>query len=131
MLTINNKEYKKIKVQIIWKNYTIVSSKNKRSGISPSFIFNTDNETITIETTTSKTIFENMKINTKINIKDNISDITYEDDKGWISIIDGKYNCDITKINKDAFNITFNITTDDIDEEFNIKIDENINILNN
>ena len=29
MLTINNKEYKKFKVQIIWKNYTIVSSKNK------------------------------------------------------------------------------------------------------
>ena len=72
-----------------------------------------------------------MKNNTKNNIKDSISDITYENDKGWISIIDGKYNCDITKINKDTFNITFNITTKDIDEEFNIKIDENINILNN
>lgn len=72
-----------------------------------------------------------MKNNTKNNIKDSISDITYENDKGWISIIDGKYNCDIAKINKDTFNITFNITTKDIDEEFNIKIDENINILNN
>ena len=38
-----------------------------------------------------------LKINDKKDISKYISDITYEDKKGWISLITGNYNCFITK----------------------------------
>ncbi len=59
-----------------------------------------------------------------------ITDILFEDEKGWISIIgDGKYDCNIIRINERRFNLNFQITSYDMDGGYNIFIDDNIDIL--
>lgn len=127
MIKINNKIFDNYEFKIEWKEFTIVSN-NKKTIITPNLIFNTKDTFITIETTLSKIQLESIKPNIKTNIKEYINDISYEDKKGWISISDGDYNCYLTKLDSKKFHIDFNITSNDIDEEFNIIIDENINL---
>ena len=50
-------------------------------------------------------MFETLKLETHSNISQYVSDITYEDENGWISIIDGDYNCMITKTSTNKFKI--------------------------
>lgn len=50
-------------------------------------------------------MFETLKLETHSNISQYVSDITYEDENGWISIIDGDYNCMITKTSTNNFKI--------------------------
>lgn len=127
MIKINNKIFDNLKFKVNWKEFTIVSN-NKETTITPNLIFNTKEIFITIETTLSKNQLESIKPNIKTNIKEYINDISYEDKKGWISINDGDYNCYLTKLDNEKFHIDFNIISNDIDEEFNIIIDEDINL---
>ena len=62
-----------------------------------------------------------------IDFSKHISDITYEDSKGWQSLISGKYECELSKINDNTYNMRVNVKSDEF-EELEIKIDEDINI---
>jgi hypothetical protein len=44
-----------------------------------------------------------------------ISDITYEDKKGWISIVDKKYNCTIKRMDIRNFEIEFSVEVYEFD----------------
>lgn len=77
----------------------------------------------------SKDMLANTKTGNKTNIKKYLSDITFEDAKGWISINDGKYDCDITRRSKKTFHLTFHIIAYNLNNEYNISIDDGIDIL--
>ena len=74
-----------------------------------------------------------MEINKKINLNKYISDITYEDKKGWISIVTGNYECNVTKVSNNRFKLEFLVEPDELDvEEFdinNIEIETYVNLL--
>ena len=61
-------------------------------------------------------MFETLKLETHSNISQYVSDITYEDENGWISIIDGDYNCMIikTSTNKFKINLSANARFDEL-----------------
>ena len=67
-------------------------------------------------------------INEKVDITRYLTDITYEDNNGWISIIIGNYTCYITRINEKNFILNFHVDYDDFDI-LNITINTNISIL--
>ncbi len=127
MIKVNNKQYDNYDVKITWGNFESVLDKEKVKGIAPFITFNIDNNTfIGIETSLSK---EKLKsINTKLNINKYITDVTYEDEKGWLSIINGKYDCSITRVDEDVFKIDLNVLSEELDE-INIVIEENLELL--
>lgn len=59
-------------------------------------------------------MFENTKLNVLANIDEYISDITYENEKGWLSLIIEKHSCNIKRINESIFKIEFCIENEDI-----------------
>lgn len=106
MIKINSREYNSYTTKIIWGDFEVVSQGKKRTGKAPFVKFNIENCIFTgIELTFSQEMFETLKLETHSNISQYVSDITYEDENGWISIIDGDYNCMITKTSTNKFKI--------------------------
>lgn len=128
MIKINNKEYKYGEFEISWGEFFDYTGEIQRTGIAPRISFNIYDIFIELELTFSKEMFENTNIGIKTDISSYVSDIAFEDKDGWLSINDGKYNLFITRINEKKFNIDFNINAHDLDEEFNIIINEDIDI---
>ncbi len=129
MIKVNDKYYSDYNIKISWGNFEAIILGEKTKGIAPFIKFNIeDNLFIGLETRLSKEMLEKISFNEKINIKKYITDITYEDAKGWISIITGKYDCYISRMNENNFKIEFYIESEEI-EEININIDTNINLL--
>lgn len=129
MIKINNKEYYNYEIKITWGNFDVCSNEKKVLGLAPFIQFNIENNIfIGLEFVFSKEMFENTKLNMVTNIDKYISDITYEDENGWISLILEKYNCNITRMNENIFKIEFCVESKEI-EEFNIIINTNIKIL--
>lgn len=129
MIKINDKEYYDYKTRITWGNFEVYTDGNKRTGESPFITFAVENNIfIGLEITFSKDMFMNTVLNKKVSLKKYISDITYEDEKGWRSIISGEYNCDITRTSVNNFKIELNIENDEFDV-INIIIDTNIELL--
>lgn len=129
MIRINNIEYNKFETEISWKNFLVSSYGHKRTGIAPFITFCINNMFIGLELTFSKEMFENTVLWIKTDIKEYISDVTFEDEKGWLSINDGQYECNIIRINEKNFHIIFHIIAYDLDDEFDIFIDDEIEIL--
>lgn len=126
MIKINDKEYSNYNIKITWENFLVSSYNKKRTGIAPFITFNIENRIfIGLEFTFSKEMFENTKLNTRTNITEYLSDILYEDEKGWISIITGKYDCSITRTSENIFKIEFFVEAGDL----NIIIDTDIELL--
>ncbi len=69
-------------------------------------------------------MFKQMKVNIKTNVREYISDVLYEDDRGWISLINSEYDCDITRIDEKCFKMNFYINAEE-----NISIDSKITLL--
>ncbi len=108
MIKINRNEYNNYVTKITWGNFEVVSYGKKRIGKAPIIRFNiNDNVFIGLELTFSKEMFENMKLDKKINIRQYVSDITYEDENGWLSIIDEEYDCNIIRTAEKKFKINF------------------------
>lgn len=129
MIKINNKQYDNYDTKIVRENFETILSGKKINGIAPFIEFNIKNNTlIGIETRLPKEILENMNINEKIDISKCLTDITYEDEKGWISIITGKYNCYLTRISNNSFKIELEIDSKEL-EKINININDNIELL--
>lgn len=129
MIIINNIEYNEFETKISWGNFLVSSYGYKRTGIAPFITFYVDNTFIGLEFTFSKEMFENTALGIKTDIKEYISDVTFEDEKGWLSINDGQYECNIIRINEKNFRIIFHIIAHDLDDEFDIFIDDEIEIL--
>lgn len=129
MIKINEKEYHNYDIKIDWGKFEAKVCGRKINGESPFIIFNIENNIyIGLEFIFSKEMFNKMEINKKINLNKYISDITYEDKKGWISIILEKYNCNINRINNHSFQLDFNISSYEFDM-LNIEIKDIIKLL--
>ena len=126
MIIINNKKYNEYSIKVSWGEFSVVSHCGKRrKGIAPFISFNIDNNKfVGLEFTFSDEMFKQMKENNKLNIKEYISDVLYEDERGWISIINSDYNCDITRIDEKNCKINFYIQAEE-----NISIDSKITLL--
>lgn len=128
MIKINCNEYNNNKIKVTYGNYSITKDGKKRKGKSPFISFQCNNIYIGIETIYDKTWLDEIKINTKKDITKYISDITCEDEKGWLSlIIYSNYNCILNKIGDKLFNIELICSYDDTEEKIEILINENIN----
>lgn len=132
MIKINDKKYDKYNTSVSWGKFSVSSSLVKREGKAPfiEFIIE-DNFLIGLELTFSKEMFEETPVNKKVDISRYLSDITFEDNKGWISIIENKYECYITRIDKNDFEFDFHIVCDDFDDIANIDILSKVSILVN
>lgn len=126
MLKINDVEYKEYTTKVSWGSFSVTSQGKTRTGIAPFITFNS-NDTIFIglELTFSDEMFKNCQIDTENNITKYLSDISFEDEKGWISLITGKYNLDITRINEDSFKFNLLVEEDDI----KVYIDDIVKVL--
>lgn len=114
MIKLNNKKYDNYKIEVLWDNFEVISNDKKIKGISPFISFNIDNNIIIeIETSISKETLENININEKININQYLTDIIFEEQNVSRSIIDWKYNFEITKINSNHYKIEFDINHND------------------
>lgn len=134
MIKINEKEYHNYDIKIDWGKFESKVCGRKINGESPFIIFNIENNIyIGLEFIFSKKMFNKMEINKKINLNKYISDITYEDKKGWISIVTGNYECNVTKVSNDNFKLEFLVEPNELDvEEFginNIEIETYVNLL--
>ena len=127
MIKINNTEYSKYNTNIHWGNFERTHNKIKEKGIAPFFKFNIENKIlIGLEFVYSKENWQNIPLQTKVNLNEYLSDITYEDNKGWISIITGNYNCTITRINDTEYKLDLLIKEEY--EEIDITIDTEIEL---
>lgn len=134
MIKINGKEYYNYDIKIDWGKFEAKVYGRKINGESPFIIFNIENNIyIGLELIFSKSMFDKIELNKKINLNKYISDITYEDKKGWISIVTGNYECNVTKVNNNRFKFDFLVQPDEFDaDEFdinNIEIETYINLL--
>lgn len=129
MIRINNIEYNKFETKILWGKFSVSSNDHKRYGIAPFISFCVNNMFIGLELTFSKEMFINTVLGIETDIKKYISDITFEDENGWLSINDGQYECNIIRVDKKNFHIIFHIIAHDLDDKFDIFIDDEIKIL--
>ena len=124
MIIINNQKYVDYTIDISWGNFSIYAYGKQKEGIAPFITFNIDD----LEFIMTKEMFASIKLNTIINIENYLSDITYEDELGWISLITGKYHCQITRIDDKKFNLKLTVNADEVDI-INIKLDSDIILL--
>ena len=126
MIIINEKNYDNVLKNISFYEYNVTQNGKVRRGSSFFITFKFDNILLGLETTYDKKWLDELKINDKKDISKFISDITYEDEKGWISLIDGNYNCFINKINDNRFIIELSCETKECGDYYNISINEEI-----
>ena len=128
MTTINDKKYDNTLIKVSFGEYSVIQDGKKRKGSAPFLSFKFDNILFGIETTYDKTWLEELKINDKKDISKYISDVTYEDEKGWISLITGIYKCLIYKIENNIFGIEFSCEAEECSEYYKISLDEEVEI---
>lgn len=124
MLKINNTVYDNYEIEVLWGKYTW----KKETGLAPFIKFENDKFCIGLELRYSDVMFKETKLNIKKDITKYITDITYEDKKGWISLIISEYTCSITRIDNYNFKIEMNINSKD--DNIIIKTNETIKIIN-
>jgi len=125
MITINNKQYSNYTSKVTFIEYDW----NKTKGISPFISFDIENKIfVGIETRLPKETLENINYNEKLNITEYLTDITYEAEKGWISIITGTYNCFLTKMDN-SYKLELSVESNELEEKIKIGITSNINVI--
>ena len=128
MIIINNKNYDNFIKKISFGEYSVTQDGKKKSGSAFCISFKIDNIHLGIETTYDKKWLEELKINDKKDISKYISDISYEDEKGWNSLITGNYNCLINRIKNNIFVLEFTCDTEECGEYYNILLNEEVEI---
>ena len=131
MITVNNKSYKNNPVTVTFGDYNISQNGKRRSGRAPFISFKCNNLYIGIELIYDEKWIIELKENNKKDISKFVSDITYEDEKGWISLNHGKYNCYLEKINNHEYKIELNCCAKEEEEMYIININEVIIIASN
>ena len=89
MIVINDKNFNNTLKRVSFGEYNVTENGKKRNGSALFISFKIDNIVLRLETVYDKKWLEELKINDKKDISKYISDITYEDEKGWISLITG------------------------------------------
>lgn len=107
MITINNKCYKNIKIDIKWGNFSAVINGKKEEGIAPIIKFIMDDIIVELEFVYSKENFQKLEINKRMDFYKYLVGVAYEDDKGWLPIINNSVKIYLTRINENEFYIDF------------------------
>ena len=128
MIKINNKDYENVLKKVSFGEYSVTQDGKKRNGNAPFISFNFDNAFLGLETIYDKKWLEELKINDKKDISKYISDITYENENGWISLITGNYNCIVTKTKNNIFFLEFSCEAEELDEHYKILLNEEVEI---
>lgn len=128
MIIINDKNFDNSLKKVSFGEYNVTQDGKKRNGSAPFISFKFDNGLLGLETIYDKKWLEELKMNNKKDIGKYISDITYEDEKGWISLITGNYNCFITKVKNNVFALEFSCETEEYDEHYKIILNEEVEI---
>ena len=109
MIKINNKEYKNYEQKIEYTNFKVTTYGVKKEGVSPIIkLLVEDKILIRIETILSKDILLPLENHSSIDISRFITDISYEDEDGWTSIITGLSTAKLIKENN-KYNIELNV----------------------
>ena len=126
MIKINDTEYNNYDFIVSWGKFFANINNKKIAGLAPFITFLIDNKIyLGLEFAFSKEMFKSTKKSIKTNVNNYLSDITYEDEKGWVSIITGEYDCNITRISEKDFKIELCISSG----VGNIIMDTNIELL--
>ncbi|MBR1936993.1 MAG: hypothetical protein IJ842_04785 [Bacilli bacterium] len=128
MIIINDKKYDNVLKKVSFGEYSVMQDGKKRNGMAPFISFNCDNILLGIETNYDKKWLEELKINDKQDISKYVTDIPYEDEKGWVSLILGKDKCFITKVKNNVFTIELKCEADECSEHYSIIINEDVEI---
>ena len=128
MIVINNRKYKNPLINVLFGEYEVNQNGNSRNGESIFISYKFDNISLGLETLYDKRWLKEIKINDKKDISNYISDITYEDENGWISLISGTYNCFVNKIENNIFVFEFNCESEECGEYYNILVNEKVKI---
>lgn len=128
MIIINGKNFDNALKKVSFGEYNVTQDGKKRNGSAPFISFKFDNVILGLETIYDKKWFEELKINDKKDISKYISDITYEDEKGWVSLITGNYNCFVTKTKNNMFSLEFSCEAEEIGEHYKILLNEEVDI---
>ena len=126
MITINDKNYDNVLKKVSFGEYSVTQDSNVRIGSAPIITFKIDNILIRLETTYDKKYLEELNTNDKKDISKYISDITYEDENGWISLITGNYNCFITKYRNNKFVFELKCEAEECGDYYNIFLKEEV-----
>ncbi len=145
MIKINEKEYYDYDVKIDWGKFEHIICDDKinwgkfehvaaidgSNEMAPFIKFNINNDIfIGIECNLSKENLLKLELNKLINLNKYISDITYEDEEGWISIITGNFDCKIIRTSDNLFKLDFFVKPNELDFNINIiEIKESIKLL--
>lgn len=126
MIKINGTNNKLEEFQDLWGKAIRFSASGRKEGVAPRLFFYVggcdDEKQILIELSFTKEEFDNMELNQEEDITKEITDIGYSDNKGWLTLIDSKFTCSLTKIDDNKAQIKFNCKDDF--EDITIEIDE-------
>ena len=128
MIIINDKNYDNVLKKVSFGEYSVIQDGKKRNGSAPFIYFKFDNIILGLETTYDKKWLEELKTSDKKDISKYISDITYEDEKGWISLITGISKCFINKVENNEFVLEFRCETEEYGEYYKILLSEKVEI---
>ena len=128
MIIINGKNFDNALKKVSFGEYNVTQNGKKRNGSAPFISFKFDNVILGLENIYDKKWIEELKINDKKDISKYISDITYEDEKGWVSLITGNYNCFVTKTKNNMFSLEFSCEAEEIGEHYKILLNEEVDI---
>ena len=129
MIIVNKKKYENLTIDVYYGDYNVTKEGKKRTGLSPFISFKTDNIKIGIETIYDKEWLKELNESNKKDISKFVSDIVYEDEEGWVSLITGDYKCFIEKIDDKEFTLDFSCNAIEGNINFDILINEKIKLL--
>ena len=127
MIKCNTKVYHKVLYKVSFREYLVHQNGEKRRGKAPYITFKLDNFELGLEFVYDKEWLKELKINDKREITSYLTDITYNDSKGWISLIYGKYKCYLKRINHHEYILDFWCNAIEGMDKFNILLNEKIN----
>ena len=128
MKIINNKKYNNASKKVSFGEYSVTQNGKKRNGSAAYISFKIDNVLLGLETIYDKKWLKELKTSNKKDISKYISNITYEDEKGWVSLITGNYNCFINKVKSNIFSLEFSCEAEECDEHYIILLNEEVEI---
>ena len=126
MIIINNKNYNIISKNVSFNKYQVTQNGKERKGISLHIVFKLNNILLGIETNYDKKWLENLNTNDRKDISKYVTDITYEDENGWISLITGNYKCYISKVKNNIFTFEINCEAEEGSEYYKILLNEEL-----
>ena len=119
MIKVNNIEFKSVKTEVIKNSYKNTKNNETREGKSLYIKFICDSVSVGIENNYDIEMLSKLKLDVKEDITKYLTDIYYEDDKGWISLITSDYKCYITRLDDNKYNINLSVKDYDYDIEVN------------